>query len=155
MALVKKHRILLIEDDSIQSNVYQSALSRFDAEITVTDTVTEAIRMFLRSPPSLCIVDLGIYLTKGEFDREGGLKFLEQASGAHPSVPLIVLTAIRDPEILLRCFVAGCHDYIIKGDGFDDAVARLKYWIDALPVSKTELERHKSEAVAALKLDVV
>lgn len=66
---VRKRGILLVEDDPVQGLVYQSALSRLSSEISITNNVEDAVRIFARSSLSLCIVDLGIYLAGNTYDK--------------------------------------------------------------------------------------
>lgn len=62
-----------------------------------------------------------------------------------------MLSATRDPEILLPCFEAGCHDYILKTEGFEQAVDRLEYWIRSYLYDMPELESRKEKVISALK----
>lgn len=77
-------RILVIEDDDLQYEIYEEALGRY--EIVRVDTASEALKSVARTPPNLIILDH--ILGKGEL----GLDYLAEFKELLPHVPIIVVS---------------------------------------------------------------
>jgi DNA-binding NtrC family response regulator len=78
------HLIMIIEDDDLQYEIYEEALSKYQ-RIRVTSG-TEALAQIPKNPPSVVILDH--VLDKGEL----GLNFLPQLKELLPYVPIIVVS---------------------------------------------------------------
>jgi DNA-binding NtrC family response regulator len=81
---MKAPRILVIEDDDFQYEIYEEALSRF--QLVRTTTASEALKIIAESLPNLIILDH--ILDHGEL----GLDFLGQLKELVPYVPVIVVS---------------------------------------------------------------
>lgn len=77
-------RILVIEDDDLQYEIYEEALGRY--ELVRVDTASEALKSVARTPPNLIILDH--ILGKGEL----GLDYLAEFKELLPHVPIIVVS---------------------------------------------------------------
>ncbi len=77
-------RIMIIEDDDLQYEIYEEALTDYD--LARVSTGTEALQSIARNPPHLIILDhiLG--------DGELGLDFLADFKDLLPHVPVIVVS---------------------------------------------------------------
>jgi len=81
---MNKPRILVIEDDDLQYEIYEEALGRY--ELVRVDTASEALKSVARTPPNLIILDH--ILGKGEL----GLDYLAEFKELLPHVPIIVVS---------------------------------------------------------------
>ena len=79
-----KPRILVIEDDDLQYEIYEDCLTRF--ELKRVKTGTEALSSIAKTPPNLIILDH--VLAKGEL----GLDYLPELKELLPFVPIIVVS---------------------------------------------------------------
>ncbi len=81
---MNKPRILVIEDDDLQYEIYEETLSEY--ELVRVTTGTEALKVIAKQPPALIILDH--ILEKGEL----GLEFLGNFRELLPHVPIIVVS---------------------------------------------------------------
>lgn len=81
---MKKPRILVIEDDDLQYEIYEEALSKF--ELARVSNGSEAIAAIAANPPDAVILDH--VLSEGEL----GLGFLPEIKELLPFVPIIVVS---------------------------------------------------------------
>ena len=79
-----QRRILIIEDDDLQYEIYEDALS--DYQLTRAYTGTEALAKLAQTQPDLIVLDH--VLDKGEL----GLEFLPEFKEALPHVPIVVVS---------------------------------------------------------------
>lgn len=81
---MSKPRILIVEDDDLQYEIYEEALS--DYELARAKTGTEALAQLAKGLPSIIILDH--ILAEGEL----GLDFLPELKEALPFVPIIIVS---------------------------------------------------------------
>lgn len=79
-----KPRILIVEDDDLQYEIYEDALA--DYQLLRARSVSEALPSLHREPPNLIVLDH--ILGKGEL----GLDFLPQLKELLPYVPIVVVS---------------------------------------------------------------
>ena len=83
-----KARILIIEDDDLQAEIYEDALSDYD--LTRARTGREALALLPRSSPHLIILDH--ILDDGDM----GLDYLPELKEAMPHVPVVVISGAME-----------------------------------------------------------
>ena len=88
-------RLLIIEDDDLQYEIYEEALRKY--QLVRAATASEALRTLGQSPPDLIILDH--ILAKGEL----GLDYLGELKELLPYVPIIIVSGALEV-----CGVAGC-----------------------------------------------
>jgi DNA-binding NtrC family response regulator len=76
--------ILIIEDDDLQYEIYEEALSRY--QLTRATSGTHALKVMAGDPPSLLILDH--VLADGEL----GLNFLPEFKQLLPHVPIVIVS---------------------------------------------------------------
>jgi DNA-binding NtrC family response regulator len=81
---MNRPQILIIEDDDLQYEIYEDALSNY--RIGRAETATEALSLMSQQPPSLVILDH--VLAKGEL----GLEYLPELKELLPYVPVIIVS---------------------------------------------------------------
>lgn len=149
---VKKHTVLLLEDDPVQVMLFQGMANDQNHSLVSADNVQDAVRIFKSSTIAACVVDLGVYRQHRDYDADGGLDFIVAARKAgEPGVPILVVSSTRDPAVLVPCFEAGCDDYVLKDEGVEGAVARLKSWTKALPIPAGTMLAKRHEVLTALR----
>ncbi|MDB6022079.1 MAG: response regulator with CheY-like receiver, AAA-type ATPase, and DNA-binding domain [Pedosphaera sp.] len=77
-------KILIVEDDDLQYEIYEEALSKY--KLTRVLTGSEALAVIAKDPPKLLILDH--VLAQGEL----GLSFLPEFKELMPFVPIIVVS---------------------------------------------------------------
>jgi len=81
---MNRPRILIIEDDDLQYEIYEEALARY--ELFRTATASDALQAVAKTPPNLILLDH--ILAKGEL----GLDYLGELKELVPYVPVIVVS---------------------------------------------------------------
>ena len=106
----KKKRVLVIDDDPELLQLVRVLLARINAEAVTTDNATTAAAL-LRSgaAPDLMILDLML-------PEVSGVEFLRQlrADPAYAQLPVIVLSALVDPDRIRAALDAGADRYLTK-----------------------------------------
>jgi DNA-binding NtrC family response regulator len=85
---MEKPRILIIEDDNLQAEIYEDALSGY--ELFRARTGREALEMLPKAAPHLIILDH--ILDDGDL----GLDYLPELKEAMPHVPVVVISGAMD-----------------------------------------------------------
>lgn len=148
---VKKRLILLLEDDPVQVMLFQGMATDINDEVVSADNVFDAIKIVRDSTVAACVVDLGVYRKFRDYEDKAGIEFIAQARKVGgEGMPIIVVTASRDPKVLIPCFDAGCDDYVIKDEGIHGAVSRLKIWMKALPITAEAMREKRKSVLDAL-----
>lgn len=83
-----KPRILIIEDDDLQAEIYEEALAGYD--LCRAQTGREALALLSKSPPHLIILDH--ILDDGDL----GLDYLPELKEAVPHVPILIISGAMD-----------------------------------------------------------
>ena len=147
-----KHKILLLEDDPVRALIFESVVKRGIGEMMTCPDVVTALRHLKGRPFDLCVVDLGVFLKGEEFDDRGGIEFVATARGEITrTIPMIIVTSVRDPKALIPCFEAGADDYVVKDETMEATFNRIRSWLDGTPYSNTYLEQKRREVLYALR----
>lgn len=85
---MKKTRVLIIEDDDLQYEIYQEALE--DYELTQARSGSEALAIIAKKPPAVILLDH--ILAAGQF----GLDYLPQFRDLLPHVPVVVISGVLE-----------------------------------------------------------
>jgi DNA-binding response OmpR family regulator len=123
--MVKKVKILLVEDDPNFGSILKSYLELADYEVLLKMDGKQGLSAFMTYPSDLCILDIMM----PEMD---GFTLAKEIRKLNSDIPLIFLTAKTLKEDILEGFRIGADDYLTKP--FDSEV--LLYKIAAI------LKRH-------------
>lgn len=149
---VKKHTVLLLEDDPVQVMLFQGMANDQNHSLVSADNVQDALRIFKTSTIAACVVDLGVYRQRRDYDAGAGLDFIIQVRrSGDTGMPILVVSSTRDPAVLVPCFEAGCDDYVLKDEGVEGAVDRLRSWTKALPIPAETMKAKRDGVLAALR----
>jgi two-component system response regulator PilR (NtrC family) len=101
--------ILHVEDDPTHAALVARILSRMqtDLELRHVDTAAEALRTLAAVPPALVLLDYR--LPDGD-----GAEVLTALRSTAPTVPVIFLTVIASPRVIVEALRAGATDYVVK-----------------------------------------
>jgi len=103
----QKTRVLIVDDDVITGKSLVSHLSRHNFDVTIASRMQEALRSFRSFDPMLVLLDLAT-------ENMAGTDILQQFKQIKPSIPVIVLSSSRDPEVIFRASRLGADDYLGK-----------------------------------------
>ena len=127
MSLERPIDVLLVEDSPGDARLTQETLRDavgLSFRITHVESLAAALAHLAAEPTDVALLDLSLP-DAHELD---GVRRLQQA---HPTVPIVVLTGLADPGTSLTAIQAGAQDYLVKGQGEPELMARaIRYAID-------------------------
>jgi CheY-like chemotaxis protein len=140
-------QILLVEDDPSVAAMYRYKLESCGYAVRIAETGPSGLTLGLQSPPDLVLLDIGL----PEMD---GLQVLAalRADLRTCALPIVILSAYDDPQLIERGHRLGATDYLVKAQvspaQVSDAVTR---WISALSAQQSgESAAHSPASVPLL-----
>lgn len=112
-------RILVVEDDDAIRRGLADALRFQGYEVAEAATGEEGLERALPPGQDLLLLDLVL-------PGRDGLSILREVRLAHPTLPVIVLTARGDEEDRVRGLGLGADDYVVKPFGIRELLARVE-----------------------------
>jgi two-component system chemotaxis response regulator CheY len=103
-------KILLVEDDISQRTLLRHIITkRMDSEIFEAKNGIEGLRMVEMNSPNLIILDVWMPVMNG-------MAMLDKlrADKTHKSIPVVIITAMKDQETIQEAISKGISGYILK-----------------------------------------
>jgi PAS domain S-box-containing protein len=123
-------RVLLVEDNPGDARLVEILLSEVDSprfDITHVERLEEAIERLVGEEADyfdVILLDLSL-------PDSSGLETVSKTRSAAPGTPMVVLSGQDDGETALRALKGGVEDYLVKGRGSGDTIARvIRYSIE-------------------------
>jgi diguanylate cyclase (GGDEF)-like protein len=121
-------RVLLVEDNPGDARLVEILLSETDSfgsfEITPAGRLDEALELLDGSAFEVVLLDLSL-------PDSSGLKTVNRVRTAAEQLPIVVLSGRDDEETALRALQSGAEDYLVKGRGDGELMARaIRYAIE-------------------------
>lgn len=113
MNRLKKHNILLLEDEIEFASSLIQTLKLYFNNVYFTTTIKEASKMLDDEKVDLIMSDIHL-------EKENGLDFITQVQKRKESVPVIIISGFDDKEFLMRSIKLGVVDYILKPFDLED-----------------------------------
>lgn len=112
-------RVLIVEDDTLVGMGLRSQLERLGHTVVGQGaTVSEATNLFRSQKPDLVLMDIRL-------DGTDGID-LARALLAERRVPMIIVSAYGDAELISRAGVAGVFGYLIKPVSMEGVQAQIE-----------------------------
>jgi diguanylate cyclase (GGDEF)-like protein len=120
-------KVLLIEDNDVDAHLTQDILAEWSIEQFEIDHVPclrDAFAHLGRERVDAVLLDLSL--------PDGfGLPILKQIQAFSPTIPIIVLSGVSDQTLALQAVQNGAQDYLVKGQGHPELLARaIRYAIE-------------------------
>jgi DNA-binding NtrC family response regulator len=131
---VPAQKVLVVDDERLVRWSLTQRLRADGFEVMEAGTAAEALQA--RSPDAAV---LDYRLPDGD-----GVSVLRRLREADPDLPVVMLTAHKDVEVVVEAMKAGASDYVTKPFDVDDVGIRLVRAIDAT-TGKRELRRLKED----------
>jgi signal transduction histidine kinase len=116
--------ILVVEDSPTQAEELQYTLERHGFGVITARNGAEALTAIGRRRPALVVSDI----IMPEMD---GFALCAKIKQAAPDVPVILLTALSDPQDVLKGLECGADNFITKPYGIDHLLTRIRRVLDA------------------------
>ena len=106
---MSKKRILIVEDEQLLNEAYQTILTREGYDVDSAFDGKEALEKVKDADPDLILLDL-------RMPRVDGLDFLREykPSTEHPNVKIIVFSNLDEQSEIESAFELGAQKYIMK-----------------------------------------
>lgn len=112
-------KIVIIEDDVELSQFLKDLIQNsLEAETTIFNSGTQALKNIMANKPDLVLVDLFLEDIHGK-------TICENIRKTYQDVPIIILTGDKSSDSVIACLNAGADDYITKPFNSDELVARI------------------------------
>lgn len=120
-------KVLLVEDNPVDVQLTQDILAEWHIDqfnvIPVT-TLAEGLAQLSRERFDIVLLDLSL-------PDAHGLGTMTQIQTANPDIPIVVLSGYDDQALALQAVQQGAQDYLVKGQGHSELLARaLRYAIE-------------------------
>lgn len=119
--------VLLIEDNDVDARLTQDLLAEWSVEefqITHVKTLSEGLARLSQIRFDAILLDLSL-------PDAFGLPTVRQVHATNPSIPLVVLSGVSDQTLALQAVQQGAQDYLVKGQGHPELLARaVRYAIE-------------------------
>lgn len=120
-------KVLLVEDNDVDAHLTQDILAEWSVEqfaITHVPSLREAFAHLGRERVDAVLLDLSL--------PDGfGLPILKQIQAISPTIPIVVLSGVSDQTLALQAVQNGAQDYLVKGQGHPELLARaIRYAIE-------------------------
>ncbi len=111
-------KVLVIDDDEFLTEFLKDSLSRNDFEVFVANAGTEGIKLIHQVLPEVVVLDLMM----------PGMSGWEvcKAIRTFSQVPILVLSAVIDHELVMRALDNGADDYVVKPVATNVLASRLR-----------------------------
>ena len=129
-------RVLVVDDEQLVRWSLANRLRADDFEVSEADSVESAVAQLGKSPDA---VILDYRLPDGD-----GLAVLKRIRQSDPDLPVIMLTALKDAEIIVATMKAGASDYVTKPFEVNDVAMRLARALEGTRSSR-EFRRLKED----------
>ncbi|NQT63233.1 MAG: sigma-54-dependent Fis family transcriptional regulator [Candidatus Marinimicrobia bacterium] len=104
----KNHaKVLIVDDEPDITHLFENFLSDLGYDISTATEPEEAIELFEKEDFDVAVLDINM-------PRISGLKLLEQFKQTNPQLIVIMVSAIQDTDIVVKCIQHGAYDYLAK-----------------------------------------
>jgi DNA-binding response OmpR family regulator len=120
-AVADKPTILIVENDPLQRDLINLALSRIDCEVITVQDGQDALIWFENIQPELILLDLFLPQMSG-LDIIARLK----EDGKLHRTTVIAISALGFPEVVEQAQEAGAYDFLVKPIDSELLIRRVK-----------------------------
>lgn len=145
-------RILIVEDNPVDSRILSTFLKQAGFDVVCTRDGSEGINLYSNQLPDLVVLDLGLPMEDTfafQWDGIGLLSWMQKQPGPH--APVVVVTA-QGPEIKEKVLKAGAKEYFQKPVKPVDFVARVKAIISESRLLNAGTGTQPTESTTTIRL---
>jgi CheY-like chemotaxis protein len=126
-------RVLVVEDSSTQALQIQFLLEDAGFEVEVARNGAEGLQAIGRCQPDVVLTDL-------DMPEMNGLELVEASRRQHPTVPILLMTAMGSEEIAAQALQKGAASYVPKKNLGRDIVHTLRTVLD---MARADRHQHR------------
>jgi DNA-binding response OmpR family regulator len=114
-----KVKVFYVEDEPFLGRIVKESLESRNFIVFMVSDGKDAVREFDSSGADICILDVML-------PTKDGFSIASEIRKAHPSVPIIFVTAKIQTEDLIKGFDSGGNDYIRKPFSMEELIVRIQ-----------------------------
>ncbi|MEO0266053.1 MAG: sigma-54 dependent transcriptional regulator [candidate division WOR-3 bacterium] len=137
----RKFRILIVEDDKLALDLLVNFLKKEGYECRGATTAQDALNLMDNLSFDLVLLDIRL----PDFS---GVELLGRIKELNPIIPIIMVSALSDVDVVVESLKKGAEDYIVKPVILDDLVKKIN---NALNRYEKEVELKTVEEVGSLE----
>ncbi|SHN42344.1 response regulator transcription factor [Chitinophaga sp. CF418] len=120
--MINKINILLVEDEPVLAAIIKESLETRDFIVNIAVNGNNGWSMFKKLKPDICIIDVML-------PGKDGFSLVSDIRTIDEKVPIIFLTARKQPEDVIHGLEIGADDYMKKPFSMEELVLRLKVMV--------------------------
>ncbi|HEY6060241.1 MAG TPA: response regulator [Gemmatimonadales bacterium] len=126
--------VLIADDDQVTVQLVSSVLKANGYDVRAAYDSLQAVTLAMRDPPDAIILDLAM-------PAGGGWSVLERlkASSKTRGIPVVVLTALTDPQLPARAKALGADAFLVKPVAPNELRNTLERFLNPPPPDGTSL----------------
>lgn len=129
LEILKRLKILLIEDELLVRNQTEKILSVFFNHVLVAENGIEALKLLETKNPDLILCDI-------KMPQMDGLTFSKKLRELDTNIPIILLTSYSDQETLLKAVNLGIDGYLLKPIELEQLLETLNRVVKKLEINE-------------------
>ncbi|MCR6631041.1 MAG: HD domain-containing protein [Magnetospirillum sp.] len=134
-------KVLMVEDNPGDARLVQLLLAEVGGfEITWKQDLREAAEWLREHVPDAVLLDLSL-------PDSHGVATIDAMRRVAPDLPVIVFTGLNDEAVGVAAVKRGCQDYLVKGQGDGQLIARTITYA----VERKAIERERQQAAERMK----
>lgn len=130
--------VLIVDDNIANLEIARTLLSDNGYEVIIATSANEALEILKYEKPELILLDIMMPIING-FDLCKIIKQNEELK----EIPIVFLTALTQPEDLVKGFEYGGSDYITKPFSKDVLLTRVKNQLELVKKNKIIIQQNK------------
>jgi two-component system phosphate regulon response regulator OmpR len=127
----EKPHILIVDDDNRILKLLKKFLSQHDFLVSTSTSTNEAVELLANFNYDLIILDVMM-------PEVTGIEFATKIKESGSTMPIVMLTALSDPEARIKGLEAGANDYVTKPFEPRELLLRIKNLINSHNLHKKE-----------------
>lgn len=105
--------VLVVDDEIAYYERFRSELPDYDWQFAGGPTEMRRLLASAETPVSVILLAVDFSGNPPPDDRPG-TEILAELRRDHPEVPVVMVTATREPDVIVECFRLGAYDYLLK-----------------------------------------
>lgn len=125
-------QILIVDDRDDNRDILSTMLQASGLSTVTANSGEQALEIISHQEPDVVLLDVMM-------EGMDGVEVLEtiRKNSAYQDIPVIMLTGVDDPDLVLHCIRLGAEDYVLKPFRREILMARIQAGLDKRQVSKT------------------
>ncbi|QHS58824.1 response regulator transcription factor [Chitinophaga agri] len=120
--MTNKINVLLVEDEPVLAAIIKESLETRDFLVSIAINGNNGWTLFKKLKPDICIIDVML-------PGKDGFSLVSDIRTVDEKIPIIFLTARKQPEDVIRGLEIGADDYMKKPFSMEELVLRLKIMV--------------------------